>query len=62
NGEPTSTAREPDGRILPTPHARVAQTDEPASGSGSASQDRLALGPTHWLTDAHITADYWLLD
>ncbi|ULJ74446.1 shikimate kinase [Rhizobium gallicum] len=60
--QPTATAREPDGRILPTHHARLAQTDEPASGSGSALQGRQALGPTNWLTDDHISADYRLLD
>ncbi|WP_284284349.1 shikimate kinase, partial [Mesorhizobium amorphae] len=61
--QPTATAgREPDGRFLPTHHAQVAQTHEPASGSGSALQGRLALGPTDWLTDDHINADYRLLD
>ncbi|WP_412177453.1 shikimate kinase, partial [Mesorhizobium sp. YC-39] len=54
-------AAQPTATAGPTPHSRVAQTDEPASGSGSAPQDRLALGPTDWLTDAHITADYGLL-
>ncbi|WP_348649607.1 shikimate kinase, partial [Rhizobium leguminosarum] len=58
NGEPNTAGWESDGRL--THHSRVAQTDEP--GSGIAPQGRHPLGPTHWLTDYHITADYRLLD
>ncbi|KAB1083993.1 hypothetical protein F4V91_25285 [Neorhizobium galegae] len=58
NGEPNTAGWESEGRL--THHSRVAQTDEP--GSGIAPQGRHPLGPTHWLTDDHITADYRLLD
>lgn len=60
NGEPNTAGWESDGRL--THYSRVAQTAEPASGSGIAPQSRQPLGPTHWLTDDHITADYRLLD
>ncbi|WP_246638462.1 hypothetical protein [Rhizobium laguerreae] len=61
NGEPNTAGWESDGGL--THHSRVAQTAEPASGSGIAPQvGSRSAGPTHRLTDDHITADYRLPD